>query len=154
MDKRLRRCVRQTLSCYKHTDWGVAEGEAGEGQGFEPSEPGGTVPRQEVCFEGPPTRSRGTHMTWPNQVAPLEAERRLVSERSNLKPPTHTSLHNGCCSPEHCEWVCCDSAQGTFRAGHSVSTHFPLVSRTFIVFWPDPYRGMVLPPCGGIYMSG
>ena len=36
---------------------GVAEGEAGEGRGSEPTVPGETVTTQEVCFHGPPTRS-------------------------------------------------------------------------------------------------
>ena len=43
------------------------EGEAGEGQGFEPREPGDSATRQEVCHEGPPTRSRwgGYHLARP-----------------------------------------------------------------------------------------
>ena len=46
-----------------HTDRRVAEGESGEGQGSEPGGAGGTVTGHEVCFKGPPTRSRGTHIT-------------------------------------------------------------------------------------------
>ena len=70
MGKRLWRCLGHTLSCQRHTDWGVAEGEAGEGQGSEPNKPGGTVTEEEVRFEGCSTRSRRTHLTWPDQVAP------------------------------------------------------------------------------------
>ena len=49
--------------------------------------PGDSATRQEVRLGGPPTRTGGEDITWPDQVAP-GAERRLVPAKSNLKPQT------------------------------------------------------------------
>ena len=63
-------------------------GEAGEGRGSEPCEPGGTPPPGRRCvLEGPPLRPGGEDITWPDRVAP-GADRRLVPAKSNLKPQT------------------------------------------------------------------
>ena len=64
-------------------------GEAGEGRGSEPCEPGGLrQPGRRCVLEGPPLGPGGEDITWPDQVAP-GAEKRLVPAKSNLKP--HTS---------------------------------------------------------------
>ena len=59
MGKRLQ---PRLLSDALNGEW--PNGEAGEGQGSEPSEPGNSATRQEVCHEWPPTRSRwgGYHL--------------------------------------------------------------------------------------------
>ena len=64
------------------------EGEAGEGQGSEPREPGGLRHRAGGVSRRDPTRSRrgGYHLAQPG--GPPGAERRLVPKTSNLKPQT------------------------------------------------------------------
>ena len=62
-----------------------------------PLNPWDSATRQDVCHEGPPTRSRwrGYHLARPG--GPV-AEERLVPETSNLKPQTTT----GTCFCESC----------------------------------------------------
>ena len=54
-------------------------GEAGEGGGSEPCEPGG------LRHQGPPVGRGGEDITWPDQVAPRG---RKASSTSKIKPQT------------------------------------------------------------------
>ena len=61
-------------------------GEAGEGRGSEPCEPGGL--RHQAgrgVLEGPPLGPGGEDITWPDQVAPRG---RKASSTREMKPQT------------------------------------------------------------------
>ena len=67
-------------------------GEAGEGRGSEPCEPGGLPPPGRRCvLEGPPLGPGGEDITWPDQVArwgrKASSTRKIKPQTSNLKPP-------------------------------------------------------------------
>ena len=61
-------------------------GEAGEAQGSEPREPGGLRQRQEVCHEGPPTRTRwgGYHLARRGGPPESNGVQYLQKQTSNL----------------------------------------------------------------------
>ena len=61
-------------------------GEAGEGRGSEPCEPGGLRHQAGRCvLEGPPLGPGGEDITWPDQVAPRG---RKASSTRKIKPQT------------------------------------------------------------------
>ena len=61
-------------------------GEAGEGRGSEPCEPGGLRHQAGgASWRGPPLKPVGEDVTWPDQVAPRGQK---VSSTRNIKPQT------------------------------------------------------------------
>ena len=70
-------------------------GEAGEGRGSEPCEPGGLRHQAGGASLGPPTRTRWENITWPDQVAPrgrkASSTRKIKPQTSNLDTLSHPS---------------------------------------------------------------
>ena len=79
-------------------------GEAGEGRGSEPCEPGGLRHQAGgVSLEGPPLGPGGEDITWPDQMAPrgrkASSTRKAKPQTSNrnrqpMQPPV-PGLHDG-----------------------------------------------------------
>ena len=63
-------------------------GKPGRDGAPSPVNPGDSATRQEVCHEGPPTRSRLGRISPGPTRWPSAAERRLVPTKSNLKTQT------------------------------------------------------------------
>ena len=65
-------------------------GEAGEGRGSEPCEPGGLGHQAGgASWRAPPLGPGGEHITWPDQVVPRG---RKASSTRKIKPQTSNSL--------------------------------------------------------------